>query len=161
MLTRSFIALALLGRVAHADRTTNVQVDVFGVLEGRYALTLDHAITSNAAISVELSDSPDDGLSNRSVMLALPVFASHVFRGFFVAPGVAAQGTWANTSSPAPDVSSQLAPQVVLGWAWLTASGLSIAAAIGVKDIVPLWGVYCDCTAGLAPTGYVRVGYAF
>jgi hypothetical protein len=160
MLTRTISALALCTSIAHADRTTAVQVDALGLLDGRYAISLDHEITPNAAISVELSDVPG-GPATRGLTVALPVFASHVFRGFFVSPGVSVRGTWSSDNTLAPDVSTELAAQIVLGWAWLTGSGLAISAAVGAVDELALTGYYCDCVAGVQPTGYVRIGYAF
>ncbi len=164
MLTRTLASLALCSGVAHADRTTEVQVDVLGFIAGRYSLTLDHAITPNAAFSLELSDtpSPAGGPATRDLAIALPVYASHVFRGFFVAPGLVARGRWSYYNTFVPDIGTDVAAEVVVGWAWTLHSGVSIAAAIGVESELAYSGNDCNCSAGqLSPTGYMRAGYAF
>ena len=159
-------------RYLYAYKKTNIQTNPIGWMLGYYQIAASRALSSNVALSVELSYSSTNGGDDTSTQLAasLPIYFKRTFSGPFLEPGLLVRSErngddydyecdgGCTGSSP---TTSFVAAEMMLGWSWMFDSGLNMSAAFGVAKRVDHASDGEDDDDDLEPAGYFRVGYAF
>ncbi|HEY1814632.1 MAG TPA: hypothetical protein VGG74_19910 [Kofleriaceae bacterium] len=150
-------------RYLYSYKKTNLQVNPFGPLVGYYSIAASHAISSNVAVSVELSlvHPPDGSTTSTQGAVSVPIYFKRVFSGPFLEPGLLVRNDGDDGDDEYGDGanSTYTAIEMMFGWAWMFDSGLNVAAAIGVSRQIGNNDDCCD--DDIEPAGYFRVGYAF
>jgi hypothetical protein len=129
-------------------------VNPVGWLFGFYSGSLSYAVSDNIALRGELAvfnepGSDDDGYTE--VDLGAPLYLRRVYQGPFVEPGVMSRSYSGG--------STELGPQVLIGWQAMYDSGWTMAMAMGGGRDVS--GDDDNGDADLFFNGYFRVGYGF
>jgi hypothetical protein len=178
--SRLVIAAALIGtgatRAHAAPERALVAANPLGWLVGIYGATASVAVTDHVALRGEFDYARAPFFLEMNIIegdVGAPIYVRRTFHGVFVEPGVVVRRIeewWEGDSTyiggkfveikPGSRRYIQWGPQLLVGWQWTGASGVSIAAAAGVT-----YNVNNDPrTSGrevVVPNGYLRFGYAF
>jgi hypothetical protein len=153
-------------------RKTNVSTNPIGWMMGIYGLSISHALSNNIAVRGDINamiNVFDSNSSGFEAGVTLPLYLRRTYQGPFIEPGVmiraissertdyAYNGTGSSTTTTM-DTTTQVGPQVLVGYHWTYDSGFNVAMAFGLQRNLSTEDSYDD---GILPAGYLRFGYAF
>jgi hypothetical protein len=149
----------------------NVGVNPIGLMLGAYGISGSYAITDHFVLRGELDyyDFADDYSDTTGIEfdVGVPIYFRRAYQGIFVEPGfmyrrMESDGYDPVSGNDARIATTEMGPQVLLGYHWTWDSGFNVAIAAGVgRDLQSDEGEYEDDEADIFANGYLRVGYAF
>jgi hypothetical protein len=146
-------------RYLYEYKKTNLQVNPIGLMIGYYSVAVSRAISSNVAISGELSIVNQNGDTSTQAAVTFPIYFKRTFSGPFLEPGLLVRNEGYDDDYYGGS-GTYTAVEMMFGWSWMFDSGLNVAAAIGISRAIGNDNDDC-CGDDIAPAGYFRVGYAF
>ena len=140
------------GEYLYSHPTFNIATNPLTAFAGVYGLAVSYAATPNVAIKIDgtyinIIDSDDEGFE---VNLTAPIYFRKVFTGMYIEPGLLVR----DFDMEQEDGSTQVGPQVLVGYHFTADNGLNVSVAAGLgRDL--------GGDKEVMPNGYLRVGYAF
>lgn len=145
-------------RYRFSHRKWNVSTNPVGLVVGSYGASLSYAFSEHIALRGDLNyyDPVESDESGFEVGIGAPIYLRKMYSGLFLEPGVISRKL-----SSGGESTTEVGPQVLVGYHWYWDSGFNVAVAAGVGRN---WSADDEGEAAepeLFPNGYLRFGYAF
>jgi hypothetical protein len=144
----------------------NLSTNPLGWIFGLYGVSASYGFHPNLALRADLNVyQPYEGDSEGyEIGAGLPIYFRRTYSGAFIEPGVMLRQMRSPDGDGGASTSTEMGPQVLIGWHWIWDSGLNVAMAFGAGRN---WATedgddYHDGDdEELFVNGYLRFGYAF
>lgn len=138
----------------------NISSNPFGWFYGSYGLSFGFAFHQNFAVRLDADYLNGDylGLINREgfeINLAVPIYFSKVYNGFFLEPGISFNSLDIGTTNV-----QLFGPGIKIGYHWFWDIGLNVALAAGINKNISSDETF-EFFNNVIPAAYLRFGYAF
>ncbi len=152
-------------------RPFNLSTNPIGAMLGLYSISASYGISQNVALRADFTyaDPIDRGGGSSKTWtqmgVSAPIYLRRTYQGAFVEPGFVSRETQRHedyTGAPTTATTTEMGPEVLVGWHWTWDSGLNIAFAFGAGRNLK-YDEKNDSYSNdpLIYDGYLRVGYAF